>query len=115
VVLNNHALAFDTHVLDFRFESKGYELAEYLDIDFAQIARTIGCDGVRVTDPNDLSDVLRRAFASGKPTVIDVVTDHEAVAPVTNFDSLGRQERRVPDEAGDTIGVAALHPLGIGS
>jgi acetolactate synthase I/II/III large subunit len=105
VVLNNHALAFDTHVLDFRFESKGYELAEYGDVDFGQVARAIGCEGVRISDPDDLGPALERAYASGKPTVIDVVTDHDAVGPVTNFDSIGRQERRVPDDAGDVVSV----------
>lgn len=105
VVLNNHALAFDTHILDFRFQSRAYEIAEYLDIDFAQVARAMGCHGERITDPADLPDALNRAYANSKPTVLDVVIDHDAVGPVTNFDALGRTERKVPDDYGDTVRV----------
>lgn len=108
VVLNNHALAFDTHILDFRFQSRGYELAEFLDVDLARIARAIGCEGERITDPGDLSAALTRAYRSDKPTVLDVVIDHDAVGPVTNFDALGRMERKVPDDYGDTIRVGPL-------
>jgi acetolactate synthase I/II/III large subunit len=108
VVLNNHALAFDTHILDFRFQSRGYELAEFLDVDLAMVARAIGCEGERITDPADLGEALERAYRSKKPTVLDVVIDHDAVGPVTNFDALGRAERRIPDDSGDTVGVAPI-------
>jgi acetolactate synthase-1/2/3 large subunit len=108
VVLNNHALAFDTHILDFRFQSRGYELAEFLDVDLAAIARAIGCEGERITDPADLNAALTRAYRSNKPTVLDVVIDHDAVGPVTNFDALGRMERKVPDDYGDTVRVGPL-------
>src|SRR5690606_19064924 len=48
VVMNNHALIFDTHILDRQFDSKGYELAEFLPMDFAAVARSMGAFGVRV-------------------------------------------------------------------
>jgi thiamine pyrophosphate-dependent acetolactate synthase large subunit-like protein len=98
-------------VLDFRFASQGYELAEYRDVDFGQVARAIGCEGCRITDPEELGPALERAYASGAPTVIDVVIDHDAVGPVTNFDAIGRQERRVPDEAGEIVSVGPLPEL----
>jgi acetolactate synthase-1/2/3 large subunit len=103
VVLNNHALVFDTHILDFRFDSKAYELAEFTDVDFARVAQAIGCDGIRVHKPDDLPAALRRAFANDKSIVIDVVIDHDAVAPVTSYDRMGRRERMVPDELGEVV------------
>jgi acetolactate synthase-1/2/3 large subunit len=45
---------------------------------FAQIARELGCDGVRIERPTDLSATLQSALASGRPTVIDVLTDPTA-------------------------------------
>ncbi len=103
VVLNNHALVFDTHILDFRFDSKAYELAEFRDVDFARVGQAIGCEGIRVHQPGDLPAALRRAFANGTSTVIDVVIDHGAVAPVTSYDRMGRRERMVPDDLGEVV------------
>jgi acetolactate synthase-1/2/3 large subunit len=45
---------------------------------FAQIAKELGCDGVRVERPTDLSGALQSALASGRPVVIDVLTDPTA-------------------------------------
>jgi acetolactate synthase I/II/III large subunit len=50
-------------------------------LDFAQIAKDFGCDGVRVEQPTDLSAALQAALASGKPTVVDVLTDRTARHP----------------------------------
>lgn len=45
------------------------------DVDCAAYARLLGLDGVRVTDPEDLADAWRQAFAADRPFVLDVVTD----------------------------------------
>jgi branched-chain amino acid aminotransferase len=103
VVLNNHALAFDTHILDFRFDSKAYELAEFGDVDFSAVARAVGCDGVRVTDPARLRGAIEDALGNARPTVIDVVIDHDAVAPVTAYDRAGRRERMVVDDLDEIV------------
>jgi acetolactate synthase-1/2/3 large subunit len=48
---------------------------------FAQIARELGCEGVRVEKPTDLAATLQSALASGKPTVVDVLSDPSAAHP----------------------------------
>jgi acetolactate synthase-1/2/3 large subunit len=48
---------------------------------FAQIARELGCEGVRVERPTDLSEALRSALGSKKPVVLDVLTDPKASHP----------------------------------
>ena len=103
VVLNNHALAFDTHILDFRFDSKAYELAEFGDVDFSAVARAVGCEGVRITDPAHLRGAIEEALGNDRPTVIDVVIDHDAVAPVTAYDRAGRRERMVVDDLDEIV------------
>jgi acetolactate synthase-1/2/3 large subunit len=50
-------------------------------VNFAQVAQELGCAGVRVERPGDLSSVLQSALASGKPTVVDVLTDTTARHP----------------------------------
>jgi len=56
-------------------------LWQFLGVDFAKIAQTIGCFGVQVKQPRDLRSALEEALASGKPAVVDVVSDIEAMAP----------------------------------
>ena len=57
------------------------ELWKLLDINFARLAEDIGCFGIRVEQPGELQGALDQAFASGKPAVVDVVTDIEGIAP----------------------------------
>ncbi len=47
--------------------------------DFAQIATDLGCAAIKVERPVDISGALRQALASGRPTVIDVITDPSAI------------------------------------
>jgi acetolactate synthase-1/2/3 large subunit len=50
-------------------------------VDFAQVAQELGCEGVRVERPGDLGSALQAALASSKPTVLDVLTDTTARHP----------------------------------
>jgi acetolactate synthase-1/2/3 large subunit len=67
VVLNNMALGWVLH-------GHGPVATEFKDFDYAAIARSMGCRGVRVTDPAELASTLREAVNANKPTVIDVQT-----------------------------------------
>jgi acetolactate synthase-1/2/3 large subunit len=82
VVLNNHALVFDTHILDARFAGKAHDMAEFTDVDFGAVARSMGAFGIRVNNLQELKPALDQAFASNLPAVVDVVIDHEAYAPI---------------------------------
>jgi thiamine pyrophosphate-dependent acetolactate synthase large subunit-like protein len=42
------------------------------------LARSLGCKGISVQNPADLSEAFREAFASRAPTVIDVETSLDA-------------------------------------
>ena len=70
VVFNNHALGWVLH-------GGGAFAAEFNDFDHGAIARSMGCFGVRVTDPAELEQAIAAAIASGKPAVVDVVTSLE--------------------------------------
>jgi len=48
------------------------------DTDFARIARDLGAVGIRVGKPGDIRGALRQALESGRPAVIDVVTESES-------------------------------------
>lgn len=50
-------------------------------IDFARVAESLGCAGFRVEKAGQLKELLPRAFAMGRPVVIDCVSDEQALAP----------------------------------
>lgn len=58
------------------------ELWVHNEVNFARIADEIGALGIRVETPRELEGAVARALEAGRPAVIDVVTDIEALAPV---------------------------------
>ena len=80
VVNNNHSL---NHTAWLYASQPGTdELWQFPNVDFAEIAQTIGCFSVRVTQHGELRKALEEALASDKPAVIDVVSDVEGIAPL---------------------------------
>jgi acetolactate synthase I/II/III large subunit len=61
----------------FRYEKTGKPYTA----DYAAMARAMGAEGFRVDDPGDLRDVLAAALQSGRPAVIDVRVDADALQP----------------------------------
>jgi acetolactate synthase-1/2/3 large subunit len=52
-------------------------------INFATVAESLGCVGMRVEEPAQMAPTLEAALAARRPVVIDVVTDHRAFSPKT--------------------------------
>ncbi|MFC9328701.1 thiamine pyrophosphate-dependent enzyme [Kitasatospora sp. NPDC057015] len=48
--------------------------------DFAAVATALGITGIRVTDPAELQDSVRRAFATPGPVLLDVLTNPQELA-----------------------------------
>ena len=46
-----------------------------------KLAESMGCFVKRVDQPNQIQGAMEQAFASGKPAVVDVVTDIDGIAP----------------------------------
>jgi acetolactate synthase-1/2/3 large subunit len=57
------------------------EICKFSDVSFARIAEAVGCIGIRVEDPNDLSGALKKALAANVPAVVEVITGMEYGAP----------------------------------
>ena len=57
------------------------EMCIFKDVNFAQIAKEMGCFGIRVKHPDEISDSLMKALSSDLPAVVDVVTDVNCRVP----------------------------------
>ncbi len=84
VVNNNHSLNQEKRSNDRLYAGQPgnpEELWHMLDVDLAKLAQAIGCFGIRVDQPGQIQSALEQAIASGKPAVVDVVSDIEGIAP----------------------------------
>jgi acetolactate synthase-1/2/3 large subunit len=85
VVNNNHSGNQSMRGFDRAYGGKQTEAARALwvftEVDFAEVARTMGAVGIRVDKAGDLRPAIERALEIDAPVVVDVVTDIEAVAP----------------------------------
>jgi thiamine pyrophosphate-dependent acetolactate synthase large subunit-like protein len=52
---------------------------------YDRLAIDLGAHGEHVEKPHDVRPALERAFASGKPAVVNVITDHKARAQTVRF------------------------------
>ena len=82
LVLNNQDLnqvTWEQRVMngDGRFDGS----QEIMDMAYADYAKLLGLDGIKVTDPKDVPAAWDAAFASSKPFVLDIHTD-PAVPPL---------------------------------
>jgi acetolactate synthase-1/2/3 large subunit len=61
----------------------GYDVAADLrpETRYDEVVRSLGGAGEMVTSPSQIAPALRRAFASGVPYLVNVVTDVDAVYP----------------------------------
>src|SRR6516225_9158690 len=58
------------------------EMWTFRKVNFARIAEEMGAVGIRVEKPADIGPAIARALTAGRPAIIDVVTDIDALAPL---------------------------------
>ncbi len=80
VMGNNGIWALEKHPMEFLY---GYSVAADLQPEcrYDQVVEALGGHGELVSRPEELRPALERAFASGKPALVNVLTDPSVVYP----------------------------------
>jgi len=80
VMGNNGIWGLEHHPMKFLY---GYSVAAELrpETRYDELVESLGCDGILVREPGELKPALERAFASGRPTLVNVLTDPEVAYP----------------------------------
>jgi acetolactate synthase I/II/III large subunit len=80
VMGNNGIWALEKHPMEFLY---GYSVAADLQpgLRYDEVVRALGGHGELVDRPDELRPALERAFASGKPALVNVLTDPTVVYP----------------------------------
>jgi acetolactate synthase-1/2/3 large subunit len=80
VIGNNGIWALEKHPMEAMY---GYSVVADLrpETRYDQVAEALGCDGALVREPSELRPALERAFESGRPTLVNVLTDPTVAYP----------------------------------
>jgi acetolactate synthase-1/2/3 large subunit len=80
VMGNNGIWALEKHPMEFLY---GYSVAASLRpaTRYDQVVEALGCDGEFVQRPDELRPALERAFGSGRPALVNVLTDPSVAYP----------------------------------
>jgi acetolactate synthase-1/2/3 large subunit len=84
IILNNGILGYQKHAEDVIF-GEHTDAVDFTAVDHAAIALACGVDGHRVERGEDVGAALDAAFASGRPALIDVITDPDAKPPISFY------------------------------
>lgn len=84
-VNNNDSLNQETEIFREAYDGhpskKQGEMWHFTKVNFAALAESMGAVGIRVKKPGELRSALDRALSCGKPAVVDIESDIEALAP----------------------------------
>jgi acetolactate synthase-1/2/3 large subunit len=84
IVNNNSALGQCLPLVEQAYggrSGKPSDLMRFRNVDFSQLAKAMGCQGIRVERPDEIGPALGHALAAEAPVVVDVVTDPRVQAP----------------------------------
>jgi acetolactate synthase-1/2/3 large subunit len=94
IVVNNAASGY-VKALQHAMMGGRYQSADLNEMDYAAIARTMGCGGIRVDEPEALAPALRQGMQErDRPTVIDVVVTRDPARMLPAVDNRTVEVRR---------------------
>jgi len=94
IVVNNAASGY-VKALQHTMMGGRYQSADLKEMDYAAVARTMGCGGIRVEDPEALAHALRQGMEeTDRPTVIDVVVTRDPAQMLPAVDNRTLQIRQ---------------------
>jgi acetolactate synthase I/II/III large subunit len=77
IIVNNHALGMERRgYIDYAGEVPPGPVS-FSPQDFSKIAQAFNCFGARAERPGDIREAIAAALASGRPAIVDVLTDPE--------------------------------------
>jgi acetolactate synthase-1/2/3 large subunit len=87
VVNNNSSLNQEIPLVSAAYKEKRDTLSGEMwrfsrNADLAKVAEAFGCAGFRLEKPGQLKELLPRAFAMGRPVLIDCISEEQALAPI---------------------------------
>jgi acetolactate synthase-1/2/3 large subunit len=87
-IFNNAASGYVKALQHSVFGAGSYQSSDLTELDYASIAKAMGCHGIRVTDPEKLRGALREGLEnSSSPTVLDIVVTRDPAKMLPGVDN----------------------------
>lgn len=77
IVVNNAASGYVKALQHLVYGAGHYHSSDLHEVDFASVANSFSCKGIRVEDPNEIHNALKTAMSTKGPVVIDVVVTRD--------------------------------------
>lgn len=98
IVVNNAASGYVKALQHLVYGAGAYHASDLAETNYADAAKALGCNGLRVENPGDLAGALRRAMSLSGPTVVDVVVTRDPAKMLPGVDN-----RAVTIKKGDRV------------
>jgi acetolactate synthase-1/2/3 large subunit len=96
--VNNAASGYVKALQHAMFRGR-YQSSDLVEMDYAAIARAMGCNGIRVEDPDKLDAALASGLAERtRPTVLDVIVTRDPARMLPAVDN-----RTIEVKQGDRV------------
>jgi acetolactate synthase-1/2/3 large subunit len=97
VVLNNQIWGMSIHGQQIMYGANYSAISELSGTNYARIATAFGCYGEHVTAFPEIEPAMARAYASSKPSCIEIMIDPNVVHPVTTaaLGKIGDEKREI--------------------
>ena len=87
-VFNNAASGYVKALQHSMFGVGNYQSSDLVEMDYAAIARAMGCNGIRVEDPRKLGAAIRDGLTNtSTPTIIDIIVTRDPARMLPGVDS----------------------------
>lgn len=87
VIVNNAASGYVKALQHLVYGAGAYHASDLVETNYAEAAQALGCNGIRVTQPEELADAFNHAKSLQGPTVIDVVVTRDPAKMLPGVDN----------------------------
>ncbi len=99
VIVNNAASGYVKALQHLMYGRDNYQSSDLVEMDYAKIAESFGCHGIRVEDPDEIAEALHQAMAvTDRPSIVDVVVTRDPAHMLPAVDN-----RTVKVKKGDRV------------
>ena len=95
IVVNNAASGYVKALQHLMYGAGAYQSSDLAETNYAEAARALGCNGLRVERPEELAGAIAAGLAhSGSPTVIDTVVTRDPAKMLPGVDNRAATVRK---------------------
>lgn len=95
VIVNNAASGYVKALQHLMYGAGNYQSSDLSEINYADVARSFGCHGIRVEAPGRIAGALAEAMANtGCPTIVDVVVTRDPAKMLPAVDNRTKRHKK---------------------